>query len=412
MLDEMERRENDPENLANLFRVDHLATRMRRNAENLIVLSGAVPGRGWRQPVPLVDVVRGAVAEIEDYERVTVLPIGPTALPGRVVGDVIHLLAELVENATVFSPPDTHVQVGGQRVANGFAIEIEDRGLGMPEADLALANEQLRHPPEFKLSSTARLGLYVVGRLAERHGIRVRLRESAYGGMMAIVLIPSSLVVDVDDAAPSPARIRGARRAALEAGPTTGDIDPQPIVSPTGNGAGSRRTSAGLLVRPQSRLGTSLDAPLNAESPRPDPIEPAEPPQPDPIEPADSPWAAPIEPAAEIASEPAVVVEPAAPSEPVTTGGETPNGLPRRVRQANLAAPLHKEPAVSFPEPDSEDPGRAPDAIRQMLSSYQRQTRRGRSDAEHVPPVDSATGHLVASATPADGPGGPQGEDH
>jgi signal transduction histidine kinase len=411
MLDAMERRENDPENLANLFRVDHLATRMRRNAENLIVLSGAVPGRGWRKPVPLVDVVRAAVAEIEDYERVTVLPVGPTALPGRVVGDVIHLLAELVENATSFSPPDTRVQVGGQRVANGFAIEIEDRGLGMPEADLALANEQLRHPPEFKLSSTARLGLYVVGRLAERHGIRVRLRESAYGGMMAIVLIPSSLVVDVDDTAPSPARIKSARRAALEAGPATGDIDPQPIVSPTVNGAGSRRTSAGLLVRPQSRFGTSLDARLNTESPLAAPIAPAESPQPDPIEPAESPLAARIEPAAEIASEPAVVVEPAAPSEPVT-GGETPNGLPRRVRQANLAAPLHNEPAASFPEPDSEGPGRAPADIRQMLSSYQRQTRRGRSDAEHVPPVDSAAGHLVASTMPADGPGDPQGEDH
>jgi signal transduction histidine kinase len=194
LLDAMERRETDPGELGVLFRVDHLATRMRRNAENLIVLSGAVPGRRWRQPVPMVDVIRGAVAEVEDYARVTVLPIGPADLAGRAVGDVIHLLAELVENAASFSPPYTVVQVGGQPVANGFAVEIEDRGLGMSADALDAANEQLRTPPEFNLTNTARLGLYVVGRLAERHGIRVRLRESPYGGTTAIVLIPAALV--------------------------------------------------------------------------------------------------------------------------------------------------------------------------------------------------------------------------
>ncbi|MEN3305131.1 MAG: hypothetical protein V7603_1333 [Micromonosporaceae bacterium] len=200
LLDTMERRAGDAEELADLFRVDHLATRMRRNAENLIVLSGAVAGRGWRNPVPIVDVVRGALAEVEDYTRVTVLPIEPAALAGRAVGDVIHLLAELIENAVSFSPPYTAVHVGGAPVANGFAVEIEDRGLGMSESDLAAANEQLAHPPEFNLTSTARLGLYVVGRLAERHGIKVRLRESPYGGTTAIVLIPITLVVDAQHA--------------------------------------------------------------------------------------------------------------------------------------------------------------------------------------------------------------------
>ncbi len=169
LLDTMERRETSPEELEDLFRVDHLATRMRRNAEDLIVLSGAVPGRGWRNPVPLVDVVRGAVAEVEEYERVTVAQIGSASLAGRAVGDIIHLLAELMENAPSFSPPHTMVQVSGQLVGNGFAVEIEDRGLGMSEADLDAANAQLANPPEFNLSSTARLGLYVVGRLAERH---------------------------------------------------------------------------------------------------------------------------------------------------------------------------------------------------------------------------------------------------
>ncbi|HLT10203.1 MAG TPA: nitrate- and nitrite sensing domain-containing protein, partial [Micromonosporaceae bacterium] len=196
LLDAMERRTTDAEELAELFRIDHLATRMRRNAENLIVLSGATAGRAWRRPVPMVDVLRGALAEVEDYTRVTVTPVGNVSLVGRAVGDVIHLLAELIENAVSFSPPQTAVRVGGSMVGNGFAIEIEDRGLGLTPEEREAANEQLRNPPEFKLTSTARLGLYVVGKLAERHGIRVRLTESPYGGTTAIVLLPSSLIAD------------------------------------------------------------------------------------------------------------------------------------------------------------------------------------------------------------------------
>jgi signal transduction histidine kinase len=196
LLDAMERRATDAEELAELFRIDHLATRMRRNAENLIVLSGATAGRAWRKPVPMVDVLRGALAEVEDYTRVTVVPVGSASLLGRAVGDVIHLLAELVENAVSFSPPQTIVRIGGSVVGNGFAIEIEDRGLGMTFEEREAANEQLRNPPEFKLTSTARLGLYVVGKLAERHGIRVRLTESPYGGTTAIVLLPSTLIAD------------------------------------------------------------------------------------------------------------------------------------------------------------------------------------------------------------------------
>ena len=173
LLDAMERREHDAEELEDLFRVDHLATRMRRNAENLIVLSGSTPGRAWRRNVPMVDVVRGAVAEVEDYTRVNVLPLGPVSLAGRAVGDVIHLLAELIENALSFSPPHTSVEVRGQLVANGFAIEIEDRGLGMSEEDLAAANHRIVDQSELNLANAARLGLYVVSRLTERHGVRV-----------------------------------------------------------------------------------------------------------------------------------------------------------------------------------------------------------------------------------------------
>ncbi len=234
LLDGMERREHDAEELDDLFRVDHLATRMRRNAENLIVLSGAVAGRGWRNPVPIVDVIRGALAEVEDYARVTVLPVESAALAGRAVGDVIHLLAELIENAVSFSPPYTTVQVGGSLVANGFVVEIEDRGLGMSDADLAAANEQLANPPEFNLSSTAQLGIYVVGRLSERHGIKVKLRESPYGGTTAIVLIPSTLVVDAQDAS---VRSRRASRLALQTG-SQGEPGAVPQPGRTAIGAG------------------------------------------------------------------------------------------------------------------------------------------------------------------------------
>ncbi|WP_062346329.1 sensor histidine kinase [Herbidospora yilanensis] len=196
LLDVMERRETDAEELKDLFRVDHLATRMRRNAENLIVLSGATPARAWRRSVPMVDVVRGALAEVEDYTRVTIMPMGQVDLTGRAVGDVIHLLAEVIENAVSFSPPYTVVQVGGHPVASGYAIEIEDRGLGMTQEDLDEANARILNPPEFNLSSTARLGLYVVSRLAERHGIRVSLKSSPYGGTTAVVLLPTELVID------------------------------------------------------------------------------------------------------------------------------------------------------------------------------------------------------------------------
>lgn len=196
MLDAMERRTADSAELDELFRIDHLATRMRRNAENLIVLAGAVPGRGWRRTVPMVDVIRAAVAEVEEYPRVNVLPSETAGLSGHAVGDVVHLLAELMENALAFSPRHTMVNVGGSEVGAGYVIEVEDHGLGMTVADLDQANAQLQEPAEFLLTSTPRLGLYVVGRLAERHGVKVRLQPSPGGGTTAVVLIPTALVAD------------------------------------------------------------------------------------------------------------------------------------------------------------------------------------------------------------------------
>ncbi|MEU8177339.1 nitrate- and nitrite sensing domain-containing protein [Microbispora hainanensis] len=329
LLDVMERRESDPAELKDLFRIDHLATRMRRNAENLIVLSGASPARAWRRSVPMVDVVRGALAEVEDYTRVTVMPMGETALLGRAVGDVIHLLAELIENAVSFSPPYTMVQVGGQVVASGYAIEIEDRGLGMTAEDLDATNQRIADPPEFNLSSTARLGLYVVSRLAERHGIKVSLKASPYGGTTAVVLLPRDLVIEGGEDLPEeetesglPRRGTGSRKIALVGAP---EAVPEPVQE-------------------------VVPVPRAPEPPRP--LQSVPPPSggadPDP-------------------------------GGPVPSSGFTPSGLPFRVPQANLAPALAEESGNADEAEDEED--RSPEDIRKIMGSFQSGTRRGRSEA-------------------------------
>lgn len=196
LLDSMERRTEDSDELADLFRLDHLTTRMRRHAEGLVILSGAAPSRQWRRPVQLMDVVRAAVAEVEDYERIEVRRLPRVAVTGPAVADLTHLVAELLENATVFSPPHTAVQVIGERVANGFTLEIHDRGLGMTAEALLDANLRLAETPEFELSDTDRLGLFVVSRLAQRQNVRVSLQPSPYGGTTAVVFIPDALLTD------------------------------------------------------------------------------------------------------------------------------------------------------------------------------------------------------------------------
>jgi signal transduction histidine kinase len=195
LLDGMERRASEPGELEDLFRIDHLTTRMRRHAEGLIILSGDSPGRSWRHPVPLMDVLRASVSEVEDYARIRVDCRSEAALTGPAVADVIHLIAELAENATVFSPPSTPVRISGSPVARGFAVEVEDRGLGITPERLDEINRDLASPPAFDLSGTDRLGLFIAGRLARRHDITISLRPSPYGGTTAIVLIPDSLVV-------------------------------------------------------------------------------------------------------------------------------------------------------------------------------------------------------------------------
>jgi signal transduction histidine kinase len=199
LLDSMERATSDPAALGDLFRLDHLTTRMRRHAEGLIILSGAAPGRGWRDPVPADDVLRAAISEVEDYVRVDVVTESRDKVVGPAVNDVIHLIAELVENATAFSPPSTQVEIKADSVAAGFVVEIEDRGLGLVAEEIAEINERLASPPEFDLANSDQLGLFVVGRLAARHGIKVSLRESPYGGCRAIVLMPRSIIVREGD---------------------------------------------------------------------------------------------------------------------------------------------------------------------------------------------------------------------
>jgi hypothetical protein len=320
------------------------------------------------------------VSEVEDYARVNAATQSRAALAGSAVTDVIHLLAELVENATSFSPPETPVQIGGQRVANGFVVEIEDRGLGMPEADLAKANEQLRDPPEFRLSGSVRLGLYVVGRLAQRHGIRVELRASPYGGTLAIVLIPMTVI---EDSAAASHVLGPARRAATADG---GELT-------TGEPAGSpRRLAANLLVpgaRPQARKAADVLA-----------LAPARPP---------TPASPPMSAGPPIPAGPPAQRRPADPAAAPGPSGELPptasGGLPRRVRQPNTAPP--------FPDPESpidDAAPRAPEETLRMLANYQQETARGRSAAEQTEAgrddedVDTGTGNTLVDRQEEDDP--------
>src|SRR5829696_1975557 len=230
LLDELERTEADPQQLRSLFRLDHLATRMRRNAENLLVLSGAEAVRRWSDPVPLPRVIRAASAEIEDYNRVGVMPMADVRVVGHAVSDVVHLLAELIENAAAFSPPRTRVQVSGEPAAHGYLLEVEDQGIGMSDEELELANEQLAKPTTIDLASAQRLGFYVVGHLAARHGIKVRLRRSWFGGVAALVLLPSSLL--------------GGPETEMEPAGAPGAGQPQVGPSPDGSGEAQRAAPA------------------------------------------------------------------------------------------------------------------------------------------------------------------------
>ncbi|WP_244976159.1 nitrate- and nitrite sensing domain-containing protein [Nocardia huaxiensis] len=210
LLDRAEREEKDAGQLELLFQLDHLATRARRNAENLIILGGEQPGRRWRNPVLLFELVRGAVAESLDYTRIHLGRLPEVRIASHAVADVIHLLSELIDNATACSPPESQVSVSGVIVGRGVVVEINDQGLGMSEDEFAERNAMLANPPDFSVATLpggSRLGLFVVAKLAGRHGISVKLAESEYGGVRAVVLIPSVLMASADAPAEPPAEL-------------------------------------------------------------------------------------------------------------------------------------------------------------------------------------------------------------
>jgi signal transduction histidine kinase len=430
MLDEMERGTSDPKALEDLFRLDHLTTRMRRHAEGLVILSGASPGRGWSRPVHVDDVLRAAVSEVEDYTRVEVVVVSAdAAVIGEVVADVIHLLAELIENATVFSPPPTEVLVRGEMGANGFAIDIVDRGIGLEPAEMDALNRRLAQPPEFDLADSDRLGLFVVSRLAHRHGIRIALQPSLYGGVSAVVLVPRELIVDVG----SPEDEQGKERATI----SRPHISGRPVALPgapvgadgaslhNGNGNGNGSVNGKGWAQPAddvdvevwrnpspSANGSGNNAELSA--PVPDQIAPpqagpqgpsvAHPPHPVPppegarpgdtmperrVPPPDPhserPWA---RPGAQPGDRMPPVPPPTTPPEMFGTGtGKSP--LPRRVRQENLApqlrdvgppTPYEQTPPQGTPVWADED--RSAEASRDLFASLQAGWLRGREEDE------------------------------
>lgn len=202
LISQLETNEQDPEQLSNLFQLDHLATRMRRNSENLLVLAGADLARRSARPISAVDVLRAALSEVEEYQRVDVLPPPPARVLGMAVNDIVHLIAELLDNATTFSPPHTRVIVSSRLSGQGeFVVEISDQGVGMTEAQLLEANQRLADPPMVDVSVSRRMGLFVVGRLAGRNRVRVRLAPNGDvegTGLKAIVEVPSDLVQTTD----------------------------------------------------------------------------------------------------------------------------------------------------------------------------------------------------------------------
>ena len=351
MLDDLELQAAQPEALESLFQIDHLTTRMRRHAEGLVVLAGDRPGRGWKKPVPLADVLRAAVAEIEDYRRVRVVTRSRAALAGPAVADVIHLLAELIENAAIFSPPNTPVRITGDLVGRGFAVEVEDRGLGITEQTMAELNAKLADPPQMDLAATEQLGLYVAARLAREHRIRITLRDSPFGGTSAVVFIPTELVVSEESYSADP-EVGLANDLAVQA-------------------TGRHAARGGLWARPSA--GGDNGGPDGRPS---DAFPPTLPARTGPFAPGP-------------AGNGAGVFAPATPdagedqerTDPSTAPGDlTELGLPRRTRQASLA------PELRNPQPSDAGTGngaagaRAPGETRDAFTALQRGWERGRED--------------------------------
>ncbi|GAA5075917.1 ATP-binding protein [Nocardia iowensis] len=258
LISEFEREELDPKGLSNLFELDHLATRMRRNAESLLVLVGEASPRRWAQPIALSDVIRAGLSEVDDYRRVVLRRVDDVLITGAVVSELAHMLAELIENGLAFSPPDLEVEIYGRRVPQGYLLAVVDHGVGMPHDQLAQSNARLRGEQDFIVAPTRYLGHYVVGRLAERLGIAVELNVSPVSGIVARMSLPLELLVQEQDKRP----------AAVQA-----------KISGTGLerswGADSETNSVAALESGPSSNGSSVSTAEILGSTAPDPIAPS-----------------------------------------------------------------------------------------------------------------------------------------
>ena len=370
-ISEFEQEELDPSALGNLFELDHLATRMRRNAESLLVLVGETSPRRWAEPLSLSDVIRAGLSEVEDYRRVVLRRVDEALITGAVVSELAHMLAELIENGLAFSPPDLEVEIYGRRIAAGYMLAVVDHGVGMSKDQLAKANARLRGEEDFIVAPTRFLGHYVVGRLAQRLGIEVELTVSPVSGIVARLLLPVEILSENKPETPKQAEIKW---------PSS---EPEaPTLSSTGVGE----------IPP---VRAEAVQPMNVtERPAPPPAQPQQPPRPPQPQLQSPPQHEPQPPApvrtrqerlfgTPVTPPPAPVV-PAQPTpaeaSAVAANGDGPvqktkNGLVKRNR-ARSEEPTSSRPAASSRPPTAVEK-RSPDEVRSMLSSFRTGHQRG-----------------------------------
>ena len=395
ILDELENDIEDPDLLKSLFHVDHLATRIRRHAENLAVLGGAVSRRQWSNPVSMTEVLRSAIAEVEQYSRVKLVPPIEGTLRGHAVADVIHLLAELIENATVFSAPHTQVLLRASLVTSGLAVEVEDRGLGMPVAEQERMNAVLGDPDQVnvaRLLADGRIGLYVVSQLARRHGIGVRLQSNIYGGVQAVLVVPQELLGAAPGAAGDAVRPRIAAGDTAARAPQLPPLPPDQPARQHPHTAEASRTAMGSATAP----GPQADSP---HAPQP----PGRPPLPLPVRGAHAERPNPAEAIPGIRPEdrPVVAEHEGVPPVPrqnaVVRGTMGKPQLPRRRAQEHLVPQLRGGPA---PRPDDEEPaGHDPGlmaAFQRGIGLAEAQQSLEPADGAPLDPCPSAGPHITA----------------
>jgi signal transduction histidine kinase len=374
LIDQLEQGEQDTERLATLFKMDHIATRMRRYSQNLLVLAGhELPGR-WNEPVTLANVIRAAVSEIEEYERVSFSTQPGLAVSGPAVNDVVHLIAELAENATSLSAADTPVDISGRTLASGgVLVEVTDAGVGMNPDDMAQANWRLDNPSATDITVYRKMGLFVVGRLAARHGIKVRLQPAKAGGLTALVWLPDASVI-VQVTAPGRPAVPDLDRVPAEREISAGSLRPAPAPQDVG-----ARQRPDLRLRPL-RPGQA-PAPGPEANPEQAPVEERRLPIYEAVESdwfanrhklfggtvaAEGSWASPVDKGWHAAK---AVIAP-------SSSGVTTAGLPVREPRANLVPG-----AIGGPQPAAPAPARSAAAVRDRLARLQRGTSEGRAAA-------------------------------